>query len=72
MGVYTHALLIHPRIADWRRADALLLEAGDVLVGVVRDVGSIVVYPRQDEVVLIGPGMRVGKCQGLEATNDEE
>lgn len=70
--VYTNALLIHPRIADWCRADALLLEAGDVLVGVVRDIGAILVYPRQDEVVLTSPGMRVGKCQGLEARNDEE
>lgn len=69
----TNALLIHPRIADWRRADAFLLEGGDVLVGgVVRDVGSILVHPGQDEVVLIEPGAGVGKCQGLEARNDDK
>lgn len=71
-GVYTDALLIHPRIADWRRADACLLEGGDVLVGVVRDVGTVMVHPGQDEVVLIEPGMGVGKCQGLEARNDDK
>lgn len=70
--MYTDALLIHPRIANGRRADAWLLEAGDVLVGVVRDVGTIVVYPRQDEVVLIEPSMGVGKYQGLEARNNEK
>ncbi|KAL2280727.1 hypothetical protein FJTKL_12254 [Diaporthe vaccinii] len=70
--VYTDALVIHPRIADWCRADAFLLEGGDVLLGVVRDVGSILVHPGQDEVVLIEPGARVGKCQGLEARNDDK
>lgn len=68
----TNTLLVHPRITDWCRADALLLEAGDALVGVVGDVGTILVYPRQDEVVLASPGMRVGKCQSLEARDDDE
>lgn len=70
--MYTNALLIHPRVADWRRADAFLLEAGDVLVGVVRDVGTVLVHTGQDEVVLIGTGRGVGKCQGLEAGDDDK
>lgn len=72
VGVYTDALLIHPRVADGRRADAFGLEAGDVLVGVVRDVGTVMVHAGQDEVVLIGPGRGVGKCQGLEASDDDK
>lgn len=68
----TNALLVHPRITDRCRADALLLELGDILVGVVGDIGTILVYPRQDEVVLTGPGMRMGKYQSLQARDHDE
>lgn len=68
----TNTLLAHPRITDWFWTGACLLEAGDALVGMVRDVGAIVVYPRQDEVIFTSPGLRVRKCQALEARDDNE